>query len=67
MADGNSSRRSRRRRRRRPRRSRRNNQQQHTIGAEQEFRDQNQRRSGKGKDDLPNVFIYTYTIYKSGD
>ncbi len=26
-----------------------------------------QKRAGQEHDELPDVFIYTYTIYKSGD
>ena len=64
MADEKTSRRSgRRRRRRRPRKSQRTSQQ--TTG--KKSASGKQKRPRQERDDLPDVFIYTYTIYKSGD
>ena len=64
MAGENSSRRS--RRRRRPRRSRKKNRQNKAKSVRMETPEQNY-YSAEKNDELPDVFIYTYTIYKTGD
>lgn len=60
-----SPRRSGRRRRRRPDRPQKNKQQAQ-IPTEAGSALEN-RQSTTHQDDLPEVFIYTYTVYKSGD
>jgi len=68
MSGENSSRRSGRRRRRRPRRSQKNkSRRQNQVSAEATLAQGPNHRSARDKDELPDVFIYTYTIYKTGD
>jgi hypothetical protein len=66
MPDHETSQRSKRRRgKRRSRRPRRDNGQQEERSASSQSGRGKQIRSAR--DELPDVFIYTYTVYKSGD
>ena len=68
MPDEETSRRSSRRRgRRRSRRPPRDDVQQEERSPKTKEGRGKHRRSAEAQDELPDVFIYTYTIYKSGD
>jgi len=65
MADAKSSRRSGRRRRRRPRRPRRRDKSTVSVSKQAVSAQEKGREPAQDEQALPEVFIYTYTIYKT--